>query len=193
VGKWQVAAHPEDPETFSLVQFRGDISLTPFINRLALPDTYETWRRLIPTAADPISAIAIEPNPTERQFRRILAKAIACELLTVEDKGCLAFHSSSGEQWLLGKDAAAVLQKLQPRWSQLVYVETYFACELVEREAEIVARLEQMKAALTAQEAGSDQRLPLIDVTAIDECLQQIDLLRPWARRLQKARRRIAS
>ena len=30
-GKWQVAPHPDDPETFSMVQMRGNISLTPLM------------------------------------------------------------------------------------------------------------------------------------------------------------------
>jgi hypothetical protein len=144
-------------------------------------------------AADPVSAIGVGPNPTERQFRRVLAKAIASELLTIEDKGCLAFHPSLGEPWLVGKDATAVREKLHPRWDQIVYVESYFASELVAHEAQIIAKLEEMMAAPAAEDSVTDKRFRLINLDAITECLQQIELLRPWTRKTHKARRRISS
>jgi hypothetical protein len=188
-GKWQVTLHSADPETF-IAQRRGELSLTPFINELNLPDTHETWKRVIPAAADPVGVTIVGPDPSPRQLKRVLAKAIASDLLTVEDKGGFALRSSLGEACPLGKDAAAVNEKLRPRWGQIVFTESFFASELVDREDEIIARLEQMKADLTAKEAPSDKRLHLIDVAAIDECLQRIELLRPWARKMQKARRR---
>lgn len=189
-GKWQVAVNPADRQTFSIAQLRGELSLTPFIDELDLPDTCESWKRIIPAAADPVGAIIPDPNPSDRQFRRVLAKAIACGLLTVEGKGCLAFRDSLDQECLLGQDSAAVDEKLRVRWSQIVFAESFFASQLVDREDEITTRLEQMKADLTASDKASDKRLHLIDVAAIDECLQQIEWLRPWSRRIQKARRR---
>jgi len=192
-GKWQVAVDPDDPETFSMAQLRGDLSLTPFINRLDLPDTYESWRQIVATAADPVSALIVGPNPSARQLRRVLAKAIAAGLLTVEEQGCFVFRSAAGDQWLLGKTVEAVYEKLQPRWRQLVYAESFFASELVDSERQLFEILERMRDQLQAQDQPSDKLPRLIDAAAIDECLQQASLLRPWARKMQKARRRIAS
>ena len=191
-GKWQVAVNPVDPDTFSIAQMRGQISLTPFIKRLELPDTFETWKRLVATAADPVAAIGVGPNPTKRQFRRVLTKAIVAGLLTVEEKGCYSFRSSANEEWLLGKDTAAVHEKLQPCYRQLVFMESYFASQLVDHEKQIVGQLEQMKAQLQGKDQPADPLLRLTKVEAIDECLQQIQLLRPWAAQMRNVRKKVA-
>ena len=192
-GKWQVAANPADPETISMVQLRGNISLTPLINRLNIPNDYKSWKLLVTIAAEPVSAIMVSPDPTPRQFQRVLAKAIAARLLTVNEKQGFVFRSSTGEEWLLGKDAQAVHERLHPRYRQLVFTESYFASELVDSEQQIVARLEQMKDQLRSDEQPLDRLLQLIDETAVDECLQQAQLLRPWASRNRKLRRAIRS
>ncbi len=192
-GKWQVAVNPADPETFSMAQLRGEISLAQFINRLGVSDNAETWKRLAVLAAEPVSALMAGPNPTPSQFRRVLAKAIATGLLTINAKGCFAFRSSTGEEWLLGKDAEAVREKLQPRFRQQVFVESSFACQLIDAETRTITQLADMKARVVDQASSSDPLLSLIDVTAIDECLLQAELLKPWASRLQKVRRRISA
>ncbi len=186
-GKWQVAVNPADPETFSIGQLRGEISLRHFIDALGIEDNYETWRRLVERAADPVSAIGVGPNPTPRQFRRALAKAIAPGLLSVNADGSFVFRDLTGEELILGTDAEAVFQELQPRFRRLVFIESYFASELVDSEAAIVSRLEEMKTHL--QDASDDKLLGLITAAAVLECLQQADLLRPWARRIQKRRK----
>lgn len=188
-GKWQVAVHPADPETFSMAQLRGEISLTQFIHRLGIEDTYENWSRLVDRAADPVSAIGVGPNPTPRQFRRVLAKAITAGLLTVDAGGHFAFRSSTGEEWQLGVDAKTVSEGLQPRFRQLVFAESYFASQLVHSEPQITTRLAEMKAKL--QDPVTDKLLDLIDTTAVEESLQQADLLRSWARQIRKRRKRI--
>jgi hypothetical protein len=192
-GKWQVAANPADPETISMVQLRGNISLTPLIKRSNIPDDYESWKLLVAVAAEPVSAIAVSPDPTPRQFRRVLAKAIAAGLLTINEKQCYTFRSSTGEEWLLGEDGQAVHERLHPRYRQLVFAESYFAGELVDSEQQIVARLDQMKAQLRSDRQPSDRLLQLIDETALDECLQQAQLLRSWASRIRKLRRAVRS
>jgi hypothetical protein len=189
-GKWQVAANPADPETFNIAQLRGEISLTQFINRLGIEDTYENWSRLIDRAADPVSAIGVGPNPTPRQFRRVLAKAIAAELLTVDAKGHFAFRSSTGEEWQLGADAETVWEGLQPRFRQLTFAESYWASTLVDSEQEVLAKLREMKPQL--QGSACDTLVGLIDVTAVEESLQQAKLLAPWAKQTRKRRKRVA-
>jgi hypothetical protein len=190
-GKWQVAANPADIETFSMVQFRGKISLSPLIKRLNIPDDYDSWKRLIAIAADPDSAIMVPPNPTPRQFRRVLAKAIATGLLTIETNGCFVFRSATGEEWLLGKDVEAVYERLHPRYRQLVYIESYFASQLVDSEAQIAARLDAIKDQLHGNDQATDKLLRLIDAVAAEECLQQAQLLRPWAKRIHNLRKRM--
>jgi hypothetical protein len=185
-----VAVNPADPETFTMAQLRGEISLTHFINRLRVEDTYENWCRLVDRAADPVSAIGVGPNPTLRQFRRVLAKAIAAGLLTVDTDGNFIFRSSTGEQWPLGTDAQAVWEGLQPHFRQLVFVESYWASELVDSEQQIVAKLNEMKAQL--QGSAPDKLLSLTDDTALTESLQQAKLLAPWANQIRKRRKRVA-
>lgn len=187
-GKWQVAAHPDDTETFSMVQLRGNISLTPLIKRLHVPDNYETWKRLVTIAADPPSALMVGPKPTPRQFRRVIAKAIAAGLLTVDMNGCFRFRSSTGEEWSLDKEAQSVQDGLHPYYRQLVFVESYFAGELVDSESQTIDQLEQMKAQLQSDTQPPDKLLQLIDNKAVEECLQQAQLLRQWARKMQKRR-----
>jgi len=188
-GKWQVAVNPADPETFSMAQLRGGISLTQFINRLGIEDNFETWCRLVERAADPVGAMGVGPNPTPRQFRRVLAKAIAAGLLAVDANGSFVFRSHTGEKWQLGTDAKTVWEGLQPRFRQLVFIESFWASQLVESEPQIVAKLGEMDAQL--QGSCCDKLLGLLDATAIRECLLQADLLRPWARQTQKRRKRI--
>jgi len=189
-GKWQVAVHPADPETFSMAQLRGEISLTNFINRLGIEDTYENWSRLIDRAADPVSAIGVGPNPTPRQFRRVLAKAISAGLLTVDTNGHFVFRSSTDEQWPLGTDARTVWEGLQPHFRQLSFAESYWASTLVDSEQEVVAKLNEIKAQL--QGSASDKLFGLTDATAIEESLQQAKLLGRWAKQTRKRRKKVA-
>jgi hypothetical protein len=188
-GKWQVAPNPDDPETFSMVQLRGNISLTPLIKRLNIPDDYESWKLLVAVAAHPPSALTVSPNPTPRPFRRVLAKAIAAGLLTVDEKHDFVFRSSTGEEWVLGEDAQAVHERLQPRYRQLIFAESYFAAELVDSEQEMAARLEHLKAQRRSSEEPSNRLCQLIDETAIEESLQQAQLLRSWADKIRKLRK----
>jgi hypothetical protein len=192
-GKWQVAPNPDDPETFSMVQLRGNISLTPLIKRLNIPDDYESWKLLVAIAAHPPSALTVSPNPTPRPFRRVLAKAIAAGLLTIDEKHDFVFRSSTGGEWVLGEDVQAVHERLQPRYRQIIFAESYFAAELIDSEQEMAARLEHLKAQLRSSEEPSDRLCQLIDETAIEESLQQAQLLRSWADKIRKLRKAIRS
>jgi hypothetical protein len=192
-GKWQVAPNPDDPETFSMVQMRGNISLTPLIKRLNIPDDYKSWKLLVDIAAHPPSALTVNPNPTSRQFRRVLAKAIAAKLLTVDEKHDFVFRSSMGEEWVLGDDAEGVHERLQPRYRQLIFAESSFAAELVDSEKEMTARLEHLRAQLRGNHESSDRLCQLIDETAIEESLQQAQLLRSWVDKIRKRRKAMRS
>jgi hypothetical protein len=95
-GKCEVTVD-SDPDTITVMQLRGNISLTPFIKRLEPPDDPEHWARIVSRAPEPATALMIGPNPTARQFRRVLAKAIAADLLTADDNGCFVLKCPYGK------------------------------------------------------------------------------------------------
>jgi len=187
-GKWQVAVNPAEPETFSMAQLRGEISLTQFINRLRIEDDYHTWSQLVGHAADPISAIGVGPNPTPHELRRLVAKAIAAGLLAIDTTDTVVFHSHTGEEWQLGTEPETVWKGLRPHFRQLVFIESHFASQLVDSQPQIVATLTEMKTQL--QGSSGDKLLSLTDTTALHECLEQAELLRPWAKQTHKRRKR---
>jgi len=186
-GKWQIAVNERDPDTFSIGQLRDGITLTPSIKRLDLPDDAEGWKVLIEKAVDPVSAIMAGPNPTRRQARRIFAKAIACELLTVDKKGRFTLQSSTGDSLLLGSDFESAYEWLCRHFRQSVFIESKFCRDLVVAEPELMARVQQLLEKPKSQEHDPDPRLALIDRAAVDECLTQAELLLPRLERLRKA------
>lgn len=185
-GKWEVAVH-NDPDQIVIAQLRGGISLQPFIDRIAPPDNPEGWAIMVDRAPDPVSVLIVRPNPTQRQFKRVLAKAIANGQLTVDEDCCYILSSSSGQPLILGKTFESVEAALQPRWSELVFIESTFGRNLVVAEAEIISKLNNMKEEIQSSDLASDPRLSLIDLTAVDECLIQTELLLPRLRRIRKA------
>jgi hypothetical protein len=114
--------------------------------------------------------------------------------LTVGRDGCYVLTTSSGQPLILGKTFESVQAALQPKWRELVFIESTFGWNLVVTEEEIVSRLTGMKAEIQSGSAGSNSRLGLIDLTAVDECLIQADLMLPRLRRIRKAnQKRLAS
>ncbi|MFC1605112.1 hypothetical protein ACFL5F_08815, partial [Planctomycetota bacterium] len=187
-GKWQVVVNSADKDTFSLVQVRGRITLTQFIDRIDLPDTYDTWKILIETAVDPVAAIMVGPNPDNRQLKRVLAKAIAAGLLK-ETKEGLSLQTYTGKSILLG-DMESVPEKLRCLFRDMVFIESTFARDLFVDEDLVLTKLNEL---LTQTKGASDQSnspLALIDATAVQECLDQAKLLLPRIRRMRKARPR---
>jgi hypothetical protein len=185
-GKWEIAVH-SDPDTITVMQLRGDISLTPFIKRLEPPDDPEHWAKTVSRAPDPPSALMVGPNPTPRQFRRVLAKAIAADLLTVDNNGCFVLKCPRGKTLALGKDYESAEQKLQPQWRLLAFIESTFGHCIVLAEEQIMSRLEGLQKKVRLAESNFDKRLCLIDPTAVQEVLTQLGLIAPWARRLGQA------
>ncbi|MFC1635463.1 hypothetical protein ACFL5Z_11525 [Planctomycetota bacterium] len=185
-GKWEVAIH-SDPDTITVMQVRGDISLTPFIKRLEPPDDSEHWAKIVSRAPDPPSALMVGPNPTPRQFRRVLAKAIAADLLTINGNGEFVLKGPRGNTLALGKDYASAEQNLHPQWRLLAFVESTFGHCIVIAEEEIRSRLEDLQKKLGSVESSSDKRLCLVDQTAVQEASIHLDLIAPWARRLRQA------
>jgi hypothetical protein len=185
-GKWEVVVH-SNRDQITLLQLRGGISLTPMIKRLEPPDTAAHWAQIVRKSPDPVSALAVGPNPNPRQFKRVLAKAIATEQLTVGDDGYFAVNLLTGEPLVLGKDLPSVTQKLQPNWSSLIFIESTFGRDLVVDPEKITARLDQIRKHVESGANDMDPRLSLIDITAVEEAITHAELILPWAKRIQKA------
>jgi hypothetical protein len=157
------------------------------IKRLEPPDTAAHWAQIVRKSPDPVSALAVGPNPNPRQFKRVLAKAIATEQLTVGDDGYFAVNLLTGEPLVLGKDLPSVTQKLQPNWSSLIFIESTFGRDLVVDPEKITARLDQIRKHVESGANDMDPRLSLIDITAVEEAITHAELILPWAKRIQKA------
>jgi hypothetical protein len=186
-GKWEVAVH-SNPDTIAVMQLRGSISLTPFIKRIEPSDNPEQWTKIVSHAPEPASALMVGPNPTARQFRRVLAKAIAADLLT-EDDGSFALKCPYGKTLALGSDYESVEHKLHPQWRLLAFIESTFGRDIVITEERVTARLEDLQQKLKSADA-SDKRLCLVDLTAVREALIQVGLIAPWASRIRQANHR---
>jgi hypothetical protein len=130
--------------------------------------------------------LLVPPNPNRRQFVRVLAKAIVSRQITVGPQGSYLFESSNGAPLEMGKDLAAVEACLQPKWRELVFAESTFGRNLVVAEGQTVSALEDLKVEIQAA-VPSNPTLQLIDLTAIEECLVQADLMLPRMRRMRKA------
>lgn len=191
-GKWEIAVH-NDPDRVSIAQLRGGILLQPFIDRVAPTDDPEGWAKIVDQAPDPVGGLTVCPNPSLRQFRRVLAKAIANNQLTVDEHGCFAISSSNGQSLILGKDFESVKAVLQPKWPELVFVESTFGYDLMIAEEQILSKLVSMKAQSRSGKDASDPLLDLIDLTAVDECLTQAQLLLPRLRRMRKAKQKVTA
>lgn len=184
-GPWEVFAQ-NDPDRIVLAQLRGAISLQSHLRRIALPDNTEGWKTLVEHAPDPVAVMTVPPNPTMRQFRRVLAKGIATGQLEVHEAGTFAFGSSSGEVVPLGKSFDSVDHALRYRWGELIFIESTFCRDLVIDEDRIMAMLRDMDKQVLS-ESSQDPRIALIDREAVEECLSQVELLLPPLRRIRKA------
>ena len=188
-GTWQVVVD-KDADRISIAQLRGDISLQPLLDRLLTKDDPETWAMLLEKAPDPVSVLIVRPNPSIRQFRRELTKAIACGLLTVDESGCYILSSSTGEKLNLGKTFKTVEAELRLKWRQLVFIGSSFGYDLIVDEEQILSELNRLEAQIKSNTPGSDPRAALIDMTAVKECQTQAELMLPRLRRIRQAYQR---
>lgn len=186
-GPWDIAVGG-NKDRVDFGQVRGRISLQSLIDRTGVPDNPSGWAKLISHAPEPGAAVIVPPNPNHRQFLRVLAKAIVNRQITRGPKGGYLFDSSSGAPLDIGKDLPAVRAFLQPKWCELVFAESTFGRNLVIAEDETMSTLEALKAEIQSA-APSNPLLQLIDLTAIEECLVQADLMLPRLRRIGKALR----
>jgi hypothetical protein len=184
-GKWELAVH-DDIDTISICQCRGQISLTPLIRRLGIEDTPEGWKSILEQAVDPVSALIISPNPTPRQIQRVLVKAIAAGLISVQND-CFYLENPPSEPVNLGRNASSVMTSIRPLWPQMVYIESYFARQLIIQEDLILGRLDQITAAVQSPGSQEDKRLTLVGTDAVMDCLRQVQIMLPRLRRMKKA------
>lgn len=184
-GKWELAVH-DDIDTISICQCRGQISLTPMIRRLGIEDTPEDWKSILEQAVDPVSALIISPNPTPRQIQRVLVKAIAAGLISVQND-CFYLENPPSEPVNLGRNASSVMTLIRPLWPQMVYIESYFARQLIIQEDLILGRLDQITAAVQSPGSQENKRLTLVGTDAVMDCLRQVQIMLPRLRRMKKA------
>jgi hypothetical protein len=183
-GPWEVFPQ-NDPDQIVLAQLRGVISLQSHLKRIAPPDNPEGWKTLVEHAPDPVTVLTVPPNPTMRQFRRVLAKAIATGLLEVREDGTFVFGSSSGETLSLGNSLDPIDSILRCKWSELIFIESTFSRNLVVDEDRIMARLREMGRQVI-DNSTQDPRIALIDPTSVEECRVQAELQLPPLRRIRK-------
>lgn len=182
-GKWEMAVN-NDRDRISIVQLRGNISLQSQLDRLVPTDDLQTWAKLIDRAADPVVAIMAPPNPSHRQFRRVLAKAIVNGQIKNTENGTLVFTLSTGEELNIGNNFEKAMAAIHHNWPELVFVESTFGRNLVVDEEKVNSQIKQLE---TILESASAPLRKLIDATAIKECQIQTELLLPRLRRIRKA------
>jgi hypothetical protein len=190
-GPWDIAVGG-NKDRIDFGQARGRISLQSFIDRNGVSDDPSGWAQLIRHAPEPGAAVLVPPNPNRRQFLRVLAKAIVNRQIKVGSKGGYLFDSSNGEHLDLGRDLPTVEAFLQPKWRELVFAESTFGRNLVVAEEQTVSALEDLKAEIQSSDAPN-LLLQLIDLTAVEECLVQADLMLPRFRRMRTAIRKAIS
>jgi hypothetical protein len=188
-GKWDLATH-SDPNKIYIIQLRNNISLTSILKRLHSTDDPQDWPKLIGRAPEPVSTLIVNPNPTLRQFKRVLAKAIVNGQLTVDEGGCYSLNLLDGQKLDLGDTFEKVEAALRPNWPYLVFIESSFGHNLVVDDEQVTSKLDHMKTQLQSQQTSADPRLNLIDDTAVEEAVIQAELFLPWARRMRKANRK---
>lgn len=183
--KWHVVVD-SDPDSITFAQMRDQITFTTFIDRIEPTDDSEGWKQLIDSAVKPDSAIMIGPNPMERPFKRVLAKAIVIGRLEHKKGLGFVFKDSRDEDVTLGRDFSAVYDRLRHDYPSLVFIESTFARNLVVAEEQTIEKLHELSKGLTSKESHPDACLSLMDRTAVTECLTQAELLLPRLRRFRK-------
>jgi hypothetical protein len=177
-GPWEVVVHP-DIDSLVIGQLRGAISLSPFIRRLNIPDNAIGWKAAAQQAIDIVSVLMVPPNPNLRQFRRVLTKAIAANLMVFKE-GCFYLEGFLSEPLSLGSDFASVKNILSKRWPEIVFIESTYARDLMVDEKHILGRLKDIL-------NPKDPRSSLIDQQAAQDCSTQTDIMLPRLRRMRVA------
>ncbi len=181
-GKWDSSVH-HDPDLIIIMQLRNNISLTPLIKRL---EAGRSWSEIISRAPDPVSALMVNSNPTDREIKRLWAKAIAADLLDWDPEQGLTLHSCDQDQ-VFGGNVDSAHHYLRHNWSEIVFIESTFGRHAVIREKSLLAALHRLKSQLQDTQDTQDMRLILTDLDAVEEAIEQLELITPWARRQSQA------
>jgi hypothetical protein len=179
-----------DSTTIKILQLRGGISLSPLIakNDLTEPDD---WEKMVAYAVDRTTAIMGPPNPTNRQLRMVIAKAIVTGQLIWDDhKGFGLSLKDHGEIWL-AHTAADAAEKLRRCWQYLVRIESTFTHHVFLNDIVVTNHVENLDSELTSK-ITTDGRISLIDATAVSDVKKQLELLIPWTKRLHVGVRKVS-
>lgn len=186
-GKWEIAVN-NDIDNITIAQLTGGFGFDVILNDIDIADTPALRKKLIEKAVEPATAFFVDPNPDIKNFKLVLVKAIASELLAVDDDN-FSIKWFNDEQVKLGSDFKTVHQRLQPKFRQLIFVESTFTRDLVVDEEKVFAKLKQLLSHLQSGQADTDKRLGLIDTDSVTQCLVQSEMLMPRLRRLKDSNR----
>ena len=187
-GNWEIAVN-NDIDNITIAQLTGGFGFDVILNDLDIPDTPSIRKKIIEKAVEPATAFFVDPNPDIKDFKLVLTKAIASELLTVDNDDNFSIKWFSDEQEKLGSNFEAVHQRLQPKFRQLKFIESTFTRDLVVDEEKIFSTLKQILSHLQTGQADTDKRLGLIDADSVTQCLVQSEMLMPRLRRLRDSKR----
>jgi len=123
--------------------------------------------------------LTVPPNPSLRQLKRVLVKAVAADLITA-DNGHFYLRQPHAEPLRLGPDLESARSTLISKWPDMVFIESSYARELILDEELILGRLETI-------EQSTDSRCSLFDSEALAECLCQTQIMLPRLRRMRTA------
>jgi hypothetical protein len=179
-----------DSTTIKILQLRGGISLSHLIAKSDFTEP-DDWEKMVAYAVDRTTALMVPPNPTNRQLRLVIAKAIVTGQLIWDDhKGFGLSLKEHGEIWL-AHTAADAVEKLRRCWRHLVRIETTFTHHVFLNDVLVTDRVENLDSELTSK-TTTDDRISLIDATAIADVKKQLEFLIPWTQRLHAGVRKVS-
>ena len=179
-----------DSTTIKILQLRGGISLSPLIAKINLTEP-DDWEKMVAYAVDRTTALMVSPNPTNRQLRLVIAKAIVTGQLIWDDrKGFGLLLKDHGEIWL-DHTMADAMEKLRRCWRHLVRIESTFTHHVFLNDVVVTDRVENLDFELNSK-TTTDGRISLIDATAVSDVKKQLEFLIPWTKRLHVGVRKVS-
>lgn len=166
-GKWEIAVN-DDIDNITIAQLTGGFTFELLLKNLDNPDNTDFRKKLVQNAVEPATVLFVGPNPDAKDFKLVLTEAIAAELLTVDDDGKFSIKLFSDEDIKLGSSYKTVHQVLQPKFRQLIFIQSTFTRDHVVDEKKVTAKLQQMLSQLQSGQSVADKRLDLIDADAVN-------------------------
>lgn len=184
-GKWEIAVN-NDIDNITIAQLTGGFTFELLLKNLDIQDNPEFQKRLVEHAVEPAPVLYVGPNPDIEDFKLVLTQAIVSDLLTMDENGNFSIKWFTDEEIELGDSFEAVHKLVQPKFCQLIFMQSSFTRDHVVDEKRITIRLKQMLSQLQSGESPIDKRLGLIDVEAVRACMAQMEILESKMKRIRK-------